>query len=93
MPKRRVCGNTNRVFFYFRWCRVRIVLFGAAAPLILQLERSTAAYAHLARDLLRVFPSLGDVPVSHAWSGTIGYTFDEFPHLGRSPAGVYYAMA
>jgi glycine/D-amino acid oxidase-like deaminating enzyme len=46
----------------------------------------------LARDLLRVFPTLGDVPVSHAWSGTIGYTFDEFPHLGRSPAGAYYAM-
>jgi glycine/D-amino acid oxidase-like deaminating enzyme len=22
----------------------------------------------------------------------IGYTFDEFPHLGRSPDGLYYAM-
>ena len=30
--------------------------------------------------------------VTHAWSGTIGYTFDEFPHLGRAPTGAYYAM-
>jgi glycine/D-amino acid oxidase-like deaminating enzyme len=92
MPKRRVCGNTNRVFFYFRCApgENRLIWGGRAAHLT--AETSTAAYAHLARDLLRVFPSLGDVPVSHAWSGTIGYTFDEFPHLGRSPAGVYYAM-
>jgi hypothetical protein len=30
--------------------------------------------------------------MSRAWSGTIGYTFDEFPHLGRAPNGAYYAM-
>jgi glycine/D-amino acid oxidase-like deaminating enzyme len=41
---------------------------------------------------LRTFPALGDVPVSHTWSGQIGYSFDEFPHLGRSPEGLYYAI-
>lgn len=92
MPKRRVCGNTNRVFFYFRCApdENRLIWGGRAANFA--TETSAAAYAHLARDLLRVFPSLGDVRVSHAWSGTIGYTFDEFPHLGRSPSGAYYAM-
>ena len=86
MPKRRVCGNTNRVFFYFRCApgENRLIWGGRAANFA--AENSTAAYAHLARDLLRVFPSLDNVQVSHAWSGTIGYTFDEFPHLGRAPS-------
>ena len=92
MPKRRVYGNTNRVFFYFRPSPAdnRLIWGGRAAHVA--PEASGAAYAHLARDLLRVFPSLGDVQVSHAWSGTIGYTFDEFPHLGRAPTGAYFAM-
>ena len=92
MPRRRVCGNTNRVFFYFRCApgENRLIWGGRAANFA--AENSTAAYAHLARDLLRVFPSLDKVQVSHAWSGTIGYTFDEFPHLGRAPSGAYYAM-
>jgi glycine/D-amino acid oxidase-like deaminating enzyme len=92
LPKRRVYGNTNRVFFYFRRApgENRLIWGGRAAHVA--PEASFAAYAHLARDLLRVFPSLGDVQVSHAWSGTIGYTFDEFPHLGRTPTGVHYAM-
>jgi glycine/D-amino acid oxidase-like deaminating enzyme len=92
LPKRRVYGNTNRVFFYFRRAPAenRLIWGGRAAHVA--PEASNAAYAHLARHLLRVFPSLGDVQVSHAWSGTIGYTFDEFPHLGRAPTGAYYAM-
>jgi glycine/D-amino acid oxidase-like deaminating enzyme len=92
LPKRRVYGNTNRVFFYFRCApgEDRLIWGGRAAHV--ETGTSSAAYAHLARDLLRLFPSLGDVTMSHAWSGTIGYTFDEFPHLGRNPAGVYYAM-
>lgn len=92
MPKRRVCGNTNRVFFYFRAApNENRLIWGGRAN---HFARDTvgAAYAHLARDLLRTFPALEDVPVSHAWSGLIGYTFDEFPHLGRSPDGVHYAM-
>ena len=92
MPKRRVYGNTNRVFFYFRCAtgESRLIWGGRAA--YFTAATSADAYAHLAHDLLRVFPSLGDVQISHTWTGTIGYTFDEFLHLGRSPTGVYYAM-
>ena len=92
LPKRRVYGNTNRVFFYFRCAPGENCLIWGGRAAHVAPATSATAYAHLARDLLRVFPSLGDVQVSHAWSGTIGYTFDEFPHLGRTPTGVYYAM-
>ena len=92
MPKRRVCGNTNRVFFYFRAAPNENRLIWGGRANHFARDTVAAAYAHLARDLLRTFPELGDVPVSHMWSGLIGYTFDEFPHLGQSPDGPYYAM-
>jgi glycine/D-amino acid oxidase-like deaminating enzyme len=92
MPKRRVYGNSNRVFFYFRGAPdENRILWGGRANHV-AARGSAASFRHLARDLLDTFPDLEDVPVSHAWSGLIGYTFDEFPHLGRSPDGVHYAM-
>ncbi|PZQ88732.1 MAG: FAD-dependent oxidoreductase [Leifsonia xyli] len=92
MPKRRVYGNSNRVFFYFRSApgENRIIWGGRSNHVA--SRGSASSFRHLARDLLDTFPDLEDVPVTHAWSGLIGYTFDEFPHLGRSPYGVHYAM-
>ncbi|MDA9391681.1 FAD-dependent oxidoreductase [Bradyrhizobium sp. CCBAU 45394] len=92
MPTRRAYGNTNRVFFYFRPApdESRIIWGGRSNHFA--RDSVLAAYTHLARDLLRTFPMLGEIKVSYAWSGLIGYTFDEFPHLGRSPEGIHYAM-
>lgn len=92
MPGRRMYGNTARVFSYFRAApdEPRLIWGGRVGRL--HGTSNSSAYAHLARDILRVFPSLADAPVSHAWSGKIGYTFDELPHLGKTPAGIHYAM-
>ncbi len=92
MPAGRVYGNTNRVFWYFRAAPAeRRILWGGRAARH-PSERSPARYAHLARDLLSVFPQLGDVRVSHGWEGRIGYTYDEVPHLGTTSGGVHYAL-
>ncbi|HUU24567.1 MAG TPA: FAD-binding oxidoreductase [Methyloceanibacter sp.] len=89
MPKGRVYGNTNRVFYYFRGApgENRIVWGGRAGR-----ASGMSAYRHLARDLLGVFPDLGDIAVTHAWDGQIGYTHDELPHLGRLADGIHYAV-
>lgn len=89
MPKGRVYGNTNRVFYYFRGApgENRIVWGGRAGR-----ASGMGAYRHLARDLLAVFPDLGDIAVTHAWDGQIGYTHDELPHLGRMADGFHYAV-
>lgn len=92
LPKSRVYGNTNRVFYYFRAAPdSRRLLWGGRIGRVAG-NTSPLAFRHLARDLLSVFPDLGDVPVSHAWDGMIGYTYDEVPHLGRTAAGVHYAL-
>lgn len=92
MPTRRAYGNTNRVFFYFRPAPDENRLIWGGRSNHFARDSVLAAYTHLAHDLLRTFPILGEVKVSYAWSGLIGYTYDEFPHLGRSPDGLYYAM-
>lgn len=92
MPTGRVYGNTNRVFSYFRAPpgERRIVWGGRVGRLA--PATSPAAYGHLARDLLKTFPALADIPVTHAWDGRIGYTYDEVPHLGCTRAGIHYAI-
>jgi glycine/D-amino acid oxidase-like deaminating enzyme len=92
LPKNRVYGNTNRVFYYFRGAPdARRILWGGRIGRWAS-SASSGAFGHLARDMLSVFPELEDVAVTHAWDGKIGYTFDEVPHLGRAASGVHYAL-
>lgn len=92
LPKNRVYGNTNRVFYYFRGAPdSRRIIWGGRVGRLAKCT-SPAAFGHLARDMLRVFPELKGAPVTHAWDGRIGYTYDEVPHLGRTPAGIHYAL-
>lgn len=92
MPKNRVYGNTNRVFYYFRAAPgERRVIWGGRVGRLAG-NTSPKAFRHLARDMLDVFPDLANVPITHAWDGMIGYTYDEVPHLGRTADGLYYAL-
>jgi len=92
MPTRRMYGNTNRAFSYFRPAPVEHRILWGGRVGRLAAPGSGAAFRHLARDLLQVFPQLIDARVTHGWVGNIGYTFDALPHLGRTPEGVHYAM-
>ncbi|MEP9350053.1 FAD-binding oxidoreductase [Xanthobacter sp. KR7-225] len=92
MPRRRVYGNSNRVFFYFRPApRGSRIVFGGRAAHV-RPQSAPSAHAHLARALLSVFPDLAAVPVTHVFSGAIGYTNDNFPHLGADQDGVFHAL-
>lgn len=92
MPTRRMYGNTNRAYSYFRPApdEDRVLWGGRVGRLA--APGSGAAFRHLARDLLRIFPQLNDARVTHGWVGNTGFTFDTLPHLGRTPDGVHYAM-
>jgi glycine/D-amino acid oxidase-like deaminating enzyme len=92
LPGGRMYGNTRKVFFYFRQVpgENRLMAGGRVGRGV--SDRHDGFYAHLAQDLLDLFPALAETPVSHAWHGRIGYTFDELPHLGKTPDGIHYAM-
>jgi glycine/D-amino acid oxidase-like deaminating enzyme len=89
-PKGRMFVDGNRLLTYFRLSPDgRRVLFGGRLDLRDQDERKAAA--GLMARLVRVWPALAGVRLSHAWKGYLGFTFDRLPHLGRI-AGVHYAM-
>ncbi len=92
LPKGRVYGNTLRVFSYFRAAPAeRRILWGGRVGRLAPAT-SPHAFAHLARDMLHVFPELREVPITHAWDGLIGQTYDGVPHIGRTSGGLHYAL-
>src|SRR5699024_10401459 len=90
IPRRRMIVDTCRLHHYYRPSPdgQRILLGGRAVA----DNNSRRLGLHLYRDLLRIFPQLQDVRISHVWSGITGYSFDYLPHLGQHD-GVYYALA
>ncbi len=92
LPNDRVYGNTARVFSYFRGApgETRIIFGGRVDRL--RKGSSPRAYGHLARDMIRFFPDLADVPITHAWDGLLAMTNDGVPHIGRTRDGLYFAL-
>ena len=47
----------------------------------------------LKRDILTVYPQLGDFRIDHAWSGLMGYTRSKMPVIGRLEPGLWASTA
>ena len=94
-PLRRGFGDSSRLSPYYRPSPDNSrMIFGGRA---LHLDDKPQAYSvDLHRLMSRIFPQLRQKSISHAWSGTVAYTFDHAPHIGRIPdgpmSGAYYAM-
>jgi glycine/D-amino acid oxidase-like deaminating enzyme len=90
LPTGRVITDTRRVIVYYRPSPDRTrILFGGRATLS---DSPPSTFApKLVHRLRGIFPELAGVRISHAWSGTVGFTFDELPHFGQSD-GVHYCM-
>jgi len=95
MPKGRVYGDSRRLVAYYRPSPdgKRILFGGRGSGLH---DNPTANARALRASMVRVYPQLSEVPISHTWSGLVAYTFDHAPHIGRlnggKMGGVFYAM-
>jgi glycine/D-amino acid oxidase-like deaminating enzyme len=92
IPRRRMVFDTKNFLFYFRLSPDNRMVFGGRAaffPATAATVRQSAEI--LRRDMVRVFPELTFTPVAYAWGGTLGFTFDLYPHAGRMD-GMWYAM-
>ncbi|MCP4876270.1 MAG: FAD-binding oxidoreductase [Gammaproteobacteria bacterium] len=90
MPRQRVFSDTRKVVVYFRRTPDgRRLLFGGRVSVF--ESDPVKSLPALRQEMLRIFPQLEDVRISHTWMGFVGYTFDYLPHLGRQD-GIYYAM-
>jgi glycine/D-amino acid oxidase-like deaminating enzyme len=89
-PKDRIVSDTRMVVYYYRLSPDRRrVLFGGRVS---QGETDPSVSGPLLRaELVRLFPQLANVRISHSWMGLVGYTFDTMAHVGQHD-GMHYAM-
>src|SRR3546814_12947668 len=90
MPTDRIVSDTRKVVYYYRPSpdRSRIVFGGRVTSGETDPRHSGTL---LRRDLVKLFPELASVRISHSWIGLVAYTFDTLAHTGPQD-GVHYAM-
>lgn len=89
-PTNRIASDTCKVVYYYRPSpdRTRVVFGGRVAA---HEVGAQAGAPKLYESMCRIFPELRSYGLSHSWSGTVAYTFDELAHTGVHD-GVHYAM-
>lgn len=75
----RSYGETRRMMRWFRKVEGRLVFGGRGA---FGKEDSPAAFAALHRGMTSLFPQVRDIPLAYRWSGHVGMTLDQLPHVG-----------
>lgn len=90
IPTGRTINDTKRVLSYFRLSPDGTrLLFGGRESFRPIDERGSARLLHAT--MLRVFPQLAGVRVTHSWTGNVAFSFDFLPHMGRVD-GMHYAV-
>lgn len=89
-PSGRIATDSRKVIYYYRASPDRRrVIFGGR---VTAGQADPVAAAPRLRDAMcGIFPELRDCGISHAWSGTVAYSFDELAHCGVHD-GIRYAL-
>ncbi len=89
MPRRRMLGETRHLYHYFRPSPdgTRILFGGRRGA---QTGDPSRKMDHLYRHLVRIFPELDGVGISHCWWGYVAMTYDQLPKVAVHE-GVHYA--
>lgn len=80
----------RRLLNYMRRTHDDRILLGGRRSLHPDLDLVASA-SDLRRALVKYWPELEDVSVSHVWGGRLGIPFDLTPHIGRAD-GAWYAL-
>lgn len=91
MPTDRIVSDSRKVVYYYRPSPDRSrILFGGRVTSGETDPRHSGAL--LRGELVRLFPALAAVRVSHSWMGFVAYSFDTLAHVGCRD-GIHYAMS
>jgi glycine/D-amino acid oxidase-like deaminating enzyme len=89
-PKGRMVAESRERHCYYRPSPDgRRIVFGGRAALFQAPD--WFALDELRSLMEKIFPDLGDVGISHVWSGRTGFTFSTLPHVGQVD-GIWHAM-
>jgi gamma-glutamylputrescine oxidase len=78
-PGRHVVADTFTLLNYFQMLPGDRLLFGGRGK-VTPHENDAVVFELLERRMRLLFPALGDIPVTHRWSGLVGISRDSQPH-------------
>ena len=90
-PRGRVFWDSKWFLNYFRLTPDGRLLWGGRNNLSTTLDLAKSAEI-LRAEMVRAFPQLADVAVTHTWTGQLGLTFNLMPAIGRLDDGIHYAV-
>lgn len=79
-----VCDN-NYLLDYYRLSADNRLLFGS------DIDQNAPLIPTMQKNMLRVFPQLGNTKIDYAWKGPIDMTINSTPHFGRISQNIYFA--
>ena len=82
-------ADSRFVVNYFRKTPDGRLLFGGGENYRPGFPSDLAGFVR--RHMLKVYPQLADVPIDHAWGGTLGITMNRVPFVGEVAPGVRVA--
>jgi glycine/D-amino acid oxidase-like deaminating enzyme len=89
-PTGRIASDTRRVVYYYGPSPDRRrVVFGGRVSAGETDPRVSGPRLHA--EMARIFPELAAARISHSWSGTVAYTFDQLAHCGVQE-GIHYSL-
>lgn len=84
LPSDAAVADSRFVLNYFRLSADKRLIFGGGER---YRSRPPSDIAGFVRPYMeRLFPQLREVPIDHAWGGTVSVTANRLPHLGRNGA-------
>lgn len=89
MVEQRSYTETRRMMKWFRKADGRVVFGGRDA---FGKEGQPTGFAALQRAMVALFPDLAGIKVDYRWSGYVGMTFDQLPHVGRSDSTTTFCL-
>jgi gamma-glutamylputrescine oxidase len=89
LATRRSYTETRRMMRWFRRAGDRLLYGGRGA---FGKTDSEGAFEALRAAMVRQFPELEGIAVTHRWSGLVAMTLDSIPHVGRLDDRMIYAL-
>jgi glycine/D-amino acid oxidase-like deaminating enzyme len=91
IPARHSVSDTRRAGNYFRVVDEDRLLWGGA--ITTRVSEPLGLAMRMKRDMVSVFPRMGDPAIEYAWAGVMGYARHKMPLIGRDDDGIWYATA
>jgi gamma-glutamylputrescine oxidase len=88
---RAAIADTRRAGDYYRLIDEGRILWGG--KITTRISKPSGLAEEMKRQMLAVYPQLGNPRIDYAWAGLMGYALHKMPLIGRDRHGPWYATA